>query len=361
MIFQNTIDIQLQDSSKVLLTSERPIFEDLIKCKTKVSLKQLIDLLHSLQLLNVEDNFVPFIPKCSDCGGIFSRNSELIMHFKTSHKKDNFEVVKEDDSLNDSRNESDSLSNELVQDELIKHIRTPPKKEGQGEGPWLNNSRNDSDNSDVKEMEHESVLEAEDNISIQQQDWLKIERESIKDKPDAKEELEKRKIHICHECGKKYTETQYLRKHIEIVHNGIRYTCEHCKGKFKSPTYLQEHIEGVHLGQTFNCDKCDYKASHKEMLKIHKRSKHQGILFFCDQCEFKTSHRSCLTMHKKAKHGDVRLQCNQCDYNTSYSTRHRLYYHNDTKHNTKKFLCNQCDFVANVRAKLIYHVKTKHS
>ena len=350
MISHNTIDVQLQDTCQVLLTSTTPIFEDLIKCKTKVSLNELIDLFQSLKLVDIGDQFLPLIPKCPDCEEIFSINSELIMHFQTSHGKDNFEVEKEDNP-------------------------TPPKNEGEiisEEGNWLSESINDLDSEmssftalkEVIEIECKSVSEEKeknhikDNISIQQQNGSNIERES-KSESGAKEELERRKIHICHECGKKYTEPRYLRKHIEIEHKGIRYTCEHCKGKFTEHKYLQKHIAKFHLGQTFDCDKCDYKAFCKALLNNHIRSKHQGILYFCDQCELKTPHKPYLTVHKKAKHGDARLQCHQCDYKTSYST--QLYYHLDTKHNNKKFLCDQCDFVTNVKAKLKYHVKTKHA
>ena len=65
MISHNTIDVKLQDTCQVLLTSTTPIFEDLIKCKTKVSLNELIDLFQSLKLVDVGDHFLPLIPTSS--------------------------------------------------------------------------------------------------------------------------------------------------------------------------------------------------------------------------------------------------------------------------------------------------------
>ncbi len=359
MLLHNLVDVQLKDACQVLLTSTRPIFEALITSRAEVTFESLIYVLQSHKLFDIEDN--SFVPQCPDCSEKFSMNSELIRHFKTLHKKD--KLGKE---INSSRNH---IHNTVDKNELIFQTTASKKEEvdiSMEYNESIDTRRSEPDllsDTILKEVDRvepaEPDLEEEDSILIYPKNGTNIGGASQKEKSDAKEELEKRRIHICHECGKKYTEPRYLRKHTEIEHQGIRYTCEHCKGKFKEPKYLQKHIAAVHLGKTIDCDKCDYKASHQEQLNNHIRSKHQGILYFCDQCEFKSSHKPYLTVHKKAKHDEEKLKCNQCDYKTYYST--QLYYHQDTKHNNKKFLCDQCDFVANVRAKLRYHVKTKHT
>ena len=46
--------------------------------------------------------------------------------------------------------------------------------------------------------------------------------------------------------------------------------------------YLQRHLNSTHVGVRYPCDECDYKARQKTSLKIHKKSKHEAAKYTCD-------------------------------------------------------------------------------
>ena len=65
---------------------------------------------------------------------------------------------------------------------------------------------------------------------------------------------------ICDACGKGFSSTNNLKKHVRTVHEGIRDTCPICAKSLSGR--VQDHIDTVHKGLTnYCCDMCKYQES----------------------------------------------------------------------------------------------------
>ena len=60
----------------------------------------------------------------------------------------------------------------------------------------------------------------------------------------------RRRYHRCDHCGKSFSEFSNLKKHIKFVHEGQKdHKCEHCGKSFSEFSYLKKHIKTIHEGQ----------------------------------------------------------------------------------------------------------------
>ena len=51
----------------------------------------------------------------------------------------------------------------------------------------------------------------------------------------------------CDSCGKSFTETGSLKKHIKTIHKGKKvFKCDTCGKSFNTASYLNKHINNVH-------------------------------------------------------------------------------------------------------------------
>ena len=58
---------------------------------------------------------------------------------------------------------------------------------------------------------------------------------------------ENRKSSECKSCGKSFSSSQSLRKHIHTIHNGHKdYKCESCSKFFAGKGDLKKHIHRIH-------------------------------------------------------------------------------------------------------------------
>ena len=57
--------------------------------------------------------------------------------------------------------------------------------------------------------------------------------------------------------------TDNLQRHVESVHDGVKYSCESCDYKATTKGNLQRHVVSVHDGVKHSCEYCDYKATKK--------------------------------------------------------------------------------------------------
>ena len=54
------------------------------------------------------------------------------------------------------------------------------------------------------------------------------------------------------------------------------YECVDCNSRFSERNYLVKHIESVHEGiKPFHCDECEYKSARKSDLKKHVMAVHE--------------------------------------------------------------------------------------
>ena len=180
---------------------------------------------------------------------------------------------------------------------------------------------------------------------IQRKDWIKKKKEEIqqglrfpsgkKKQPHKKREhyKERKGKFMCPECGIVVTMQKTLKRHIEAIHQGIRYPCDQCPFQARSKISLKHHIEAVHEGNRYYCDQCEFIALTKQDLRKHGNSKHGEKNYHCDQCDYKTKASGTLKKHINAVHLKIKLTCPDCG--SKHSQKGGLIKHRRLKHGYK--------------------------
>jgi len=113
-------------------------------------------------------------------------------------------------------------------------------------------------------------------------------------------------MYFCAECEYQSSNKNYLKLHIEKIHQGIRrYRCPQCDYKTNRQTYLYSHLLTIHEGRRFKCDLCDFQTVQMDALHAHIRSFHDGQFpLSCDydKCNFQTTREQYLLNHELIKH-----------------------------------------------------------
>ena len=138
---------------------------------------------------------------------------------------------------------------------------------------------------------------------------------------------------MCPECGNIFTMQKTLKKHIEAIHQGIRYPCDQCPFQGRTKMTLKYHIESVHEGKRYYCDQCEFIALTKDNLKTHVKYKHCEKNYHCDQCDYKTKTAAILQVHINAIHLKIKLTCPDCG--SKHSQQGGLIKHRKLKHGYK--------------------------
>ena len=174
-----------------------------------------------------------------------------------------------------------------------------------------------------------------------------------------KQELvgEKRQFN-CEQCKKVYLSIDYLKTHIQGVHEGSVYSCDQCEFETVKEAILTTHIRTKHEGLRFKCKQCQKIYLSNDALKTHIRGVHEGLVYSCDQCEFKSAKGGNLTTHIRIKHEGVRFPCDQCDYQSTL--KNNLKQHILSKHEGVRFPCDWCEYQARHPSNLRNHIKKYH-
>ena len=99
-------------------------------------------------------------------------------------------------------------------------------------------------------------------------------------------------------CGRKQ-----LQKHIAATHDNPGYSCRLCGKIFKHKNYLKHHIDSVHEGKRkFSCEYCGTTFAHKEGMNCHIRTVHEGIRYQCDFCAKSFTQKPHLKSHLSEAH-----------------------------------------------------------
>ena len=64
----------------------------------------------------------------------------------------------------------------------------------------------------------------------------------------------------CNQCDKHFTKYSNLTRHIQSVHEGVKYACNQCNQQFSTQGSVRTHIQSIHEGVKYSCNQCDYQA-----------------------------------------------------------------------------------------------------
>ena len=117
----------------------------------------------------------------------------------------------------------------------------------------------------------------------------------------------------CDFCQKSFKYGSTLRGHNIDVHHGIR-VCNSCGKGFSNSSILARHVREEHNGEKqssneistkrkkFECEACGKGFANESFLFTHIRGHHLGIKYVCEVCGVKYIHRSSYSKHIKTEH-----------------------------------------------------------
>ena len=90
----------------------------------------------------------------------------------------------------------------------------------------------------------------------------------------------------CNLCPKKYKDSSDLNKHKRYVHSAPLLSCEKCHQKFQE-AYLLKHMQGHIKTTSFDCTLCTKAYKKKDYLKYHMETIHDNdpTKYFCSTCK----------------------------------------------------------------------------
>ena len=172
----------------------------------------------------------------------------------------------------------------------------------------------------------------------------------------------------CPYCEKKLSTKSGVQQHIKSIHNNTAmFSCDKCSHQTRQPGNLRRHIEIMHEGIKFQCDKCLYQVNRKDRLKEHIENTHSGLgsllaklakVYSCKYCDKKLSTKMGILRHTQATHEETKYSCDQCLLQASSAS--NLQRHIQNKHEGVKFPCNQCKYRARSKFYLKTHKQIKH-
>ncbi len=73
--------------------------------------------------------------------------------------------------------------------------------------------------------------------------------------------------YVCHQCGKGFTRSHDLKRHIQSLHSDVKeFTCDKCEKSFATRDILHRHKRINERKRTYECHKCHKKFDRKVCL-----------------------------------------------------------------------------------------------
>ena len=114
----------------------------------------------------------------------------------------------------------------------------------------------------------------------------------------------------CQFCKKKFSRKWNLDKHVQGHIGGRSFECEICGKKFVWKNNLKTHRDSVHGkdGKEHKCSFCGQTFTLPASVRRHIQHIHQGIRFKCELCGSSFTQKPKLNLHMRKNHGMVKKE-----------------------------------------------------
>ncbi|XP_050391091.1 PR domain zinc finger protein 15 [Patella vulgata] len=193
---------------------------------------------------------------------------------------------------------------------------------------------------------------------------------------------------VCHLCGRPFTSSSNLNKHMRI-HGEKKYECPICFKRFHFENYVKLHTEMVHEKKfRYQCSYCGKVVTSKAGLMCHIRQFHttNAPTYKCPTCGKVFRQSGNLKTHMFSHDKEKKFQCSLCPRSFKYPEqmrRHKLEHtmvdkytceicdkkfvrayelkrHNQNFHSGIVYVCALCSERCGHRHTMIRHFKRKH-
>ena len=171
----------------------------------------------------------------------------------------------------------------------------------------------------------------------------------------------------CNICISSFTSKQNLKKHISIHKGENPFKCNICNEQFATERRLSIHTFSFHNDgeneKSYTCNYCDSKFPQNRNLKRHINIVHKGIKQYkCNICENSFSVKQHLIVHLSSIH-DIKnpFKCKNCEvtFDSSFNLRRHFALAHEYE---KRFKCNICNNACYAQKRsLKNHIKTFHN
>ncbi|KAK6639473.1 hypothetical protein RUM43_007746 [Polyplax serrata] len=168
---------------------------------------------------------------------------------------------------------------------------------------------------------------------------------------------DKKKLFICHLCGKEFKHNYALHRHVRTVHENRRdFECDLCGRAFLEKSVRDDHRR-IHTGECpYVCQTCGKAFKTMASLcahrKIHTDSFPHGCTFCPKRFRFKQQLLGHLTMHT----GEKKHFCDICG--RGFGVRWDLTRHRPIHNKTKDFVCAYCGMTFTCKKYVQRHTKS---
>ena len=95
---------------------------------------------------------------------------------------------------------------------------------------------------------------------------------------------EKNRSYRCEKCGRSFSSSSNLNRHLVLHTGNFRWYCDICQKGYNQKDNYEKHIR-AHRGLKYKCEYCGKDFAARSRLKYHM-SEHTGeYKFVCDKCD----------------------------------------------------------------------------